>query len=47
MHSDEREAVLAAARGALDAGDALRARAAIVALERRLEAAAEAAQHAG
>lgn len=44
LQADERKAVLAAlaaARAALDAGDALRARAAIVALERRLEAAGE------
>ncbi len=44
LHSDERRAALAAlaaARTALDAGDAARARAAIVALERALEAAGE------
>ncbi len=44
LQADERKAVLAAlaaARAALDAGDVPRARAAIVALERRLEAAGE------
>ncbi|MBK8996088.1 MAG: hypothetical protein IPM35_10120 [Myxococcales bacterium] len=50
LHRDERRAALAAlaaARTALDAGDVARARDAIVALERQLEAAGEAAQATG